>query len=254
MVVPCPNLSVVLLTLDAEEVLEGALESVPPGAEMLVADGGSRDATRQIAERRGARVVDQDRGAVAAGGGNFDLARNAAAARATRRWVLFLDADERTSSELRRELGELLAGEPPDAAYRIPRVNLFWGRPVRLLGEDLQLRLARRGAGRFEGRRLHRPMRVDGPVGRLASPLIHLNVRSWRDVVRRFHRDVPIEARALDERPRLRRTLGEPLHMLRHYLLTHRAWRDGPRGLLVSLLYATYHGSILWTARRLHRA
>jgi glycosyltransferase involved in cell wall biosynthesis len=248
------GLSVVILTLDAQETLPGAIQSIPPGAEVVVADGGSRDATRDIARRLGARVVEQDVAAIAAAGGNFDLGRNGAAEQASRPWIFFLDADERISPPLAFEVAALLAGEPTAAAYRVPRVNLFWGRPVRLLGEDLQLRLVRRGAGRYEGRHLHSPMRIDGTVGRLASPLVHLNVRSWRDVVRRFRRDVPIEARALAPAPPLRRALAEPLHMLRHYLITHRAWRDGPRGFLVSLLYAAYHGSILWAARRMHRA
>jgi glycosyltransferase involved in cell wall biosynthesis len=248
------DLSVVLVALDAEPYLPGALASVPRGAEVVVADGGSRDATRDLARRLGARVVDQDLAAIAAGGGNFDLARNGAAEHAGRSWVFFLDADERISPALAAELVTLLRGRPAHAAYRVPRVNLYWGRPVRLLGEDLQLRLVQRGAGRYEGPHLHRPMRVAGTIGRLASPLVHHNVRTWRDVGRRFRRDVPIEARALAEPPPLRRAVGEPLHLLRHYLITHRAWRDGARGLLVSCLYAAYHGSILWAARRLHRA
>lgn len=250
----CSNLSVVLLTLDVEEVLQGALDSVPPGAEVVVADGGSRDRTRGIARRSGARVVEQDLETVAAGGGNFDLARNAAGREATRPWLLFLDADERISPELGHELTALMAEEPACDAYRIPRVNLYWGRPVRLLGDDFQLRLVRNGSGRFEGQRLHRSMRVEGMVGHLGSPLIHLNILSWRDVVRRFRRDVPVEARGLTPRPGLRQALGTPWHVFRHYYLTHQAWRDGPHGLLVCCLYAAYHGSIVWTARRRRHA
>lgn len=250
----CPDLSVVVLTRDVAEVLEGALASVPPGAEIVVADGGSRDGTRAIARRSGARVIDQDLAAVAAAGGNFDLARNDAAEKARRPWVFFLDADERLSAPLARELAELLAGEPAASAYEVPRRNLFWGRPVRLLGDDYQVRLVRRGAGRFEGRSLHARMQVDGAIGRLASPLIHLNVRSWRDVVRRFRRDVPIAAGALEERPPVGRALREPFHMFRLHYCSHQAWRDGPRGLLVSVVYAAYHGAILWTRRRRRHA
>jgi glycosyltransferase involved in cell wall biosynthesis len=247
------DLSVVILTLDAGEVLEGALASVPPGAEVVVAEGGSRDQTRELAERHGARLVEQDLRAVEVGAGNFDLARNAAGEAARRPWLLFLDADERISHPLSRELAALLAGEPRHCGYRIPRVNLFWGRSVRLLGDDLQLRLVRRGAGRFEGSRLHQPMQVAGSVGRLEAPLVHLNVRSWSDVRRRWRRDVPLEARALEPRPGLRAALGSPLHLFRYYFFTQGAWRDGARGLLVSLLYAARHAAILWH-RRGHRA
>ena len=58
-------LSIVIPTLEAAGSLDRTLEAIA-GAdialEVIVADGGSADATRQVAARHGARIVDAPRG------------------------------------------------------------------------------------------------------------------------------------------------------------------------------------------------
>ncbi|HJO96592.1 MAG TPA: TIGR04283 family arsenosugar biosynthesis glycosyltransferase [Rhodospirillales bacterium] len=81
-----PHLSIVIPTLDAADSLAATLGAVTGGgAEVIVADGGSVDATRTIAEGHGATVVAASRGRGA------QLAEGAG--RASGRWLLFLHAD-----------------------------------------------------------------------------------------------------------------------------------------------------------------
>ncbi len=244
------RLTVGVIAKDAAELLPGLLASIPPELELIVADGGSHDDTVALARAAGARVIDQDLDAVRAAAGNFDVARNDIHRVASREWILFLDADERMSDGLRDELARLLSGEPEHTGYEIPRINRFWGRPVRLLGEDYQLRLVRRTAGRFQGRALHERMDVDGSTGRLHSSIIHLNVRRWSDLRQRLRREASLQAEAPGPRPSLRRVLTEPLHLFRYYYLENEAWRDGPLGLLVSAVYAAHRGLLLLARRR----
>ncbi|HEX7292073.1 MAG TPA: glycosyltransferase [Conexibacter sp.] len=86
-----PLVSVLVPARDAERFLAEALESAlaqPLALELLVCDDGSRDGTRAVARRLGARVLCHDRpcGVVAA--------RNALLAAARGRYVAFLDADD----------------------------------------------------------------------------------------------------------------------------------------------------------------
>src|SRR6185437_11489257 len=91
--VDTPVLSVIIPTLDAAAALPATLTALAEGAEhgliqeIVVVDGGSRDATAALAERHGARVVaaPRGRGAQLAAGG----------AAAAGRWLLFLHADTR---------------------------------------------------------------------------------------------------------------------------------------------------------------
>jgi rSAM/selenodomain-associated transferase 2 len=81
-------LSIVIPTLDAGDTLGATLAALGEAAfetEAIVADGGSRDATRAVAERAGARFVAAPRGR------GTQLAAGAAAAAGA--WLLFVHAD-----------------------------------------------------------------------------------------------------------------------------------------------------------------
>jgi rSAM/selenodomain-associated transferase 2 len=88
-----PRVSIIILALDAAASLSATLAALAEGRarglvhEVLVIDGGSRDATPRLAEADGARVVESARGR-----GN-QLVAGAAAARGE--WLLFIHADTR---------------------------------------------------------------------------------------------------------------------------------------------------------------
>ena len=89
---PAASLSIVIPTLHAAATLAVTLDSLSTErtgltAEIIVTDGGSRDATLELAEARGARIV---RGPAGRGA---QLAAGAAAA--VHEWLLFVHADTR---------------------------------------------------------------------------------------------------------------------------------------------------------------
>ena len=81
-------LTIVIPTLNEEELLATLLESIKnqtlQPAELIVADAGSTDKTREIALSFGATVID---------GGPVSLARNRGVQHASTNLILFLDAD-----------------------------------------------------------------------------------------------------------------------------------------------------------------
>lgn len=82
------GLSVVIPALDEAAILGDTLAALPPGVtEVIVADGGSRDATRAIARAHGAGVVEATPGR--------GLQMNAGAGAARGSVLLFLHADTR---------------------------------------------------------------------------------------------------------------------------------------------------------------
>jgi rSAM/selenodomain-associated transferase 2 len=101
-----PYVSVVIPALDEEGSLRSAIESVRADAEVIVVDGGSRDATVSEAEAAGARVLQSS----ACRGLQLDVGARAAAGA----WLVFLHADTRLergwSSALRALEGDVVGG------------------------------------------------------------------------------------------------------------------------------------------------
>ena len=84
------TVSAALIVRDEERLLGGCLETVVGRVnEIVIADTGSTDRTRKIAEAFGARIIDRP------WTGDFSVARNAALDAVSSNWVLYIDADER---------------------------------------------------------------------------------------------------------------------------------------------------------------
>lgn len=115
-----PEISACLIVRDEEERLAACLRSLRPYVdETVVVDTGSRDATRDIAQREGARVFEMEWPE------SFAAARNASLKQAHGRWIFWLDADDVMPPETGRKLRQICRKHPAmDAAYcvqvRIP--------------------------------------------------------------------------------------------------------------------------------------
>ena len=107
-------ISVVIPTLDAADTLPGCLTSLAAAralglvSEVIVADGGSADATLGLAESLGARIVRAERGRGA------QLAAGADAARGD--WLLFLHADTVLESGWESEAADFIGQPDADRA------------------------------------------------------------------------------------------------------------------------------------------
>ena len=245
------SLSVVMIAMNEAANLPRALASlrlltqIDPeiALEIVVVDSGSTDSTPEIARQLGARVFAEPWKGYAA-------QKNSAIDQASGEWILSLDADEELSPELAREIAALLAGDPPFRGYRIPRLNHFLGRPLRHGGywPDPKLRLFRRGAARFEDRPVHETMKADGPVGRLAGPLIHRCYPTLAEYIDHMNRYSSEGAVLLGGRGRTSAALGawvvnallNPAATFVYNYIFRLGFLDGREGLVQHLNHAAY--------------
>ncbi|MBI2755220.1 MAG: glycosyltransferase family 2 protein [Chloroflexi bacterium] len=244
------TITAAVLARDEEADIGPCLDALAWADECLVVvDAATRDRTREVARRHGARVEDWTFR-------TFAAQRDRALELARGDWVLFVDADERVRQPLRDEVLAAIARESGVVGYWIPRENVIAGRVLRGGGwfPDQQLRLLKRGRARFDPRYpVHEIPLLDGPTAQLMSPFLHFNFRSLRDVVRKQERYVTLDAEAWIQqhgRPRLRAVVGQPLRTFARRYVGLRGYRDGPVGLALALITAWYAGKAVWRARR----
>ena len=233
-----PKLTVTVITRNEAAHIAAALESIAWADEIVVVDAHSTDETVAIARRFAGLVVTRE------WNGYIDQ-KNHAAGLASHDWILSLDADERATPQLKKEIRALLASEPAAHGYRLPRVSYYLGRWIRTTDwyPDLQLRLYDRRYGRWAGRYVHESVEVGGPVGRLRSDLQHFPYRDIAHHLKTIDRYTTLAARQMSERGRRAGLLDvvarPPLAFLRNYVV-RGGFRDAGPGLIVSLLNSYY--------------
>jgi glycosyltransferase involved in cell wall biosynthesis len=230
--------TVTIITRNESAHIEACLASVDWADERLVIDCGSTDDTVALAERAGARVVLHDWPGYAA-------QKNFAASQAANDWILSVDADERVTPDLAREIRQLMQSEPAPPGFRIPRLTWHLGRWFRTTDwyPDHQLRLYDRRRGRWKTRRVHESVDVDGTAGQLAHHLQHYAYRDIAHHLDTMNRYTTLAAEDLFESGRRVGASDVIVHpiaaFLRNYVLK-RGIVDGVPGLIVSAMNAFY--------------
>ncbi|HEU4630756.1 MAG TPA: glycosyltransferase family 2 protein [Gemmatimonadaceae bacterium] len=188
---PAPRLSAVLIVLNEERHLAECLASLRGVAdEVVVLDSGSTDATVRIAEAAGARVAQR-------AFDGYGPQKQAALALARGRWILSVDADERVTPALAREIATVVAADGEGAAgFWLRRELIYLGRRLRFGGaeRDWVLRLARREAAHFAPLVIHEHLEVAGRTRRLQGALLHLKYRTLGEHVAQMNRYTDIIA------------------------------------------------------------
>ena len=195
--------SVLIPTLNEERNLSACLESVGWADEIIVFDSHSTDTTLDIARAAGATIVQRPFDTFAAHKNwaldNIDFRHG---------WVLLLDADERITEPLATEITTAIAESgSPVVGYYIARQTLFNGQWIRHGGvyPDYNLRLLRRGCGRYEDRLVHEHVILDGTAGYFKNHLLHDDDKGFERYLERHNHYTSLEA---VEIVRLRKGVG----------------------------------------------
>ena len=235
------RVSVLIPTFNEELNLPDCLGSIGGWAQdVWVVDSYSTDRTVQIARESGADVVQH----VFEG---YAQQKNWALENVPFRgeWVLILDADERVPPELAAEIGGVVAadGNGYDGFY-LNRKLIFYGKWIRHCGwyPSWNLRLFRRGQGRYEQREVHEHLLLDGKAGYCQHDLIHEDLRDMSFWIAKHNRYSSQEARELDRVRRGVSTAGLQASFFKGSLerkrfIKERIWPYLPGRTFLSFLY-----------------
>ncbi len=224
------KLSVVLATRDEEENIGGCLRSVKDIAdEIVVVDESSTDKTREIAKKYGARVYKVKHEPI------FHKTKQKALDKATGDWILQLDADERVTPGLAKEIREVIEMSPillkqrkvdtkkqklferhqrtiekrdgkigrntgEIVAFFLPRLNFFLEKPLVYAGvyPDANIRLVKKNKARFPAKSVHEQMQIDGEVAWLFNDLEHHDSPTLKRYFNRMNRYTDLHAQELE--------------------------------------------------------
>jgi glycosyltransferase involved in cell wall biosynthesis len=250
------KITATIITFNEADNIRAACESVAWADEVLVVDACSTDATREIAQGCGARVIER-------AWPGFAAQKQFAAEAAQHDWIFSLDADERVSEELRASIEELRHLDDAQLAdgYRIARRSFYMGRWIRGGGwyPDHQLRLYRRSRGRWAGAYIHESVRLaeGARVGVLRGDILHYSVRDAAHHHRMIgERYAPLAARQMFEQGRrtspLKIMVAGPMAFFRSFILKG-GFRDGLAGFCIAR-FAAHHAFLkhvlLWEMQR----
>ena len=227
-----------VVTRNEEKNIRACLESVKWVEEAVVVDSLSTDRTAEICREYTERVYERR------WPGHIEQ-KTYALGLINTEWVLFLDADERLSPELSREMQEVLERKEKYDGYLVPRKVYYLGRWI-THGEwypDYKLRLFRREGAWVGGEEPHDQVIVKGPVKRLKHPIWHFTYRDLSHQMQKMDNFAAISAGVMaagNVRPRICHLVFHPLAtFLKGYFL-RRGFLDGIAGLVIAITCSYY--------------
>lgn len=192
---PRPAVSVVVLTLNEEVNIGACLASCAWCDDVQMLDSGSTDRTGELARSRGASVHVHPFE-------SFGAQRNWAIDHIPLKhdWVFHIDADERFTSELVREIDGVLARAPAEAGFYVANQMILMDTWIRHASgyPTYQMRLFHRARMRFTDHGHGQREAASGAIGTLRAPYLHLNFSKGVDEwLQRHERYAALEARQI---------------------------------------------------------
>lgn len=113
----CMKISAIVITKNEEKMIEDCLKSIKFCEEIIIVDNGSTDKTKEICQKYKCKIFPVN-------SNSFSEIRNLGAKYAGGEWLLYIDADERVSSELKKEVIKAINIDEY-SGYELKRNNNF---------------------------------------------------------------------------------------------------------------------------------
>ncbi len=233
------KISATIITLNEEEDIQAAIESLTFADEIIVVDSESTDRTVELARQFTPKVIRQKFLGYAA-------QKNFAAEQASSDWIFNLDADERITPELAEEIERLKANDNMTAvAFEMPRKVFYLGRWIKHSGwyPDYKIRLYNRRKAHWQGDYVHESVKPSGRVEKLTGNLLHFTVRNASEHHLRIDRYTTLAAKEAFEKGERVSYLSiacSPVITFIKTFILKLGFLDGFQGLAIAYFAAQY--------------
>ncbi len=170
------KITALIITYNEIGYIENCLNSVDFADEIIVVDSYSTDGTYEyLLAQPKVKVIQHPFK-------NYTAQKAFTLEQASNDWVIFVDADEVVTTELRKEILQTVNSNPKHVAYWFKRTFMFQQKRLRFSGwqTDKNYRLFRKGKVRFSNKRIvHETLEVNGTSGILKEKLTHYCYRDF---------------------------------------------------------------------------
>ena len=224
------KLSIVILTFNSQKYLSKVLNSCTFADEVLIVDSGSNDNTIEIAKTfNNTKILNQK-------WLGFGKQKQAGVNATSNEWVFVLDSDEIITDELKEEIIST-CNNPTCKAYFIPRLNYFFGEPIRRCGlyPDITLRLFDKNFASFSKDEVHEKVITKEKCGTLKNHMLHFAYENIEEFITKQNR-----YSSLNAKDRLLKALFNPYWTFFKIYFLKLGFLEGKRGFVIAKLYAQY--------------
>jgi len=246
------KVSVIVITRNEEHNIRECLESIKWADEIVVVDSKSEDKTVEIAKKFTEKVFIKD-------WEGYGQARNFALLQCRNDWVLWLDADERVTPELKREIEKALQSAGNEiAGFSMPRRACFLGTWIKHCGwyPARVVRLFRKEKAKFSEDKVHEKIIIDGKILRLKSDILHYTDPNLEHYLKKLNTYTSLSAEEYIAQQKdfsIFKLVFNPLWIFVRMYIIKLGFLDGVAGFVLCVLSA-YHVFIkyakLWELSR----
>lgn len=238
------KLSALVVAHNEERMIEKALESLLFCDEIVVCLDRCTDATKEIAAKYASKIIE---GTEADGWQIEGVRRNAGIKACSFDWILEIDADERVSVELAKEIKEALP-HAPAGYFMLPIDNYVGDRLVNYgwagsFGTTSVARLFKKGCKIWGNQMVHPDVQLTGFRMRFDNPVVHLVDDDINDMIDRLKRYTDKRAQDMvmsNSIPSFKTTLRKALTRFYKSYLVRKGYKEGLMGFLLASMAALF--------------
>ncbi len=231
-------LSALIITYNEEKHIKEVMQDLNFADEIIVVDSFSTDNTVGLVNTFEKAKLIQNKFV------DYTSQRNFAIDCAQNPWILFLDADERFTEELKNEVIETIQKKKPSSAYLFYRTFMFEEKKLNFSGwqTDKIFRLFQKDKARYTTERLvHEKLTVKGKIGKLKNKLIHFSYTDYETYKSKMVNYGKLKAKeefAKGLKPNFYHFYLHPTYKFLYQFIVRLGFLDGKRGAIICYLNA----------------
>ena len=226
------KISAIIPTLNEEIHIADAIKSISFADEIIVIDSYSTDKTLEIAEKMNVKIIKRTFD-------DFSSQKNFAIEQAKYDWIYILDADERVTPEVKKEILEAVKDPKDFVGFYVRRVFYFSDIKINYCGfqRDRLIRLFNRKYCKYNGDLVHERIKFKGKLGFFKNSINHFSYRDFDHHISKINKSAWLQAEQLHKDGKkvtiYHVVIKPPIRFFIHYVI-RLGFLDGFAGFIIA--------------------